>query len=585
MLSVEEIGVIVSKLKDDSFRHLYYEKSREVKRDIRDTFSKEYPPFLDIDRPKESKKNKDYRRKIFQNPAMAHRSRIIDKVTKVEQSEDFLINYPTTETGENPLRDYCENNFNGFNTLTNWMFSLGIYKYGDDPNSVVATLDKNPPERESEGYKPYPYIFGSDDVIWFEKGRYCVVREKDEENDINTRYYLIDDTNYYILEPNVWRTNTELIAVPHNCGEMPAFKIGKYIQEESPKGEILHKSLLTDSLPFFRSAIRRYNDQEVELIHHINTLEWKIAPRKCGNCKGKGEIIETGGKKSCPTCQGKGDMGWNQLDILEIEMQDEKYLEGKKTFPFNQPGGYVPRNIDALKVIIESINNHIDDAYNAIDFGILRKRGIIMAESGEAKQYDRLEFSQKIYSEGRHIIENIMLPIYRYIDRQLFGHNPQSSETRVPEIVIPINFDIMSPEMILDEIKIANEAGMSKEVVGALELKYCKLVNGDKSREAITLSDEINLNPHYGKTVEELVLLYGGGEGSGFNGIKETDFIIACNFKGFIDRAMREFKDWVHKDEKDKFAVLEGYAKEVSEAKSASKLAAVDKEMKLEDAA
>ena len=585
MLNNEELEGVVKRLKDQGFHHYFYDKSVEIADEIEQTFSKAYPKFLDIQRPKESKKNAQYRKDIYLNPAMAHRSRIIDKLVKVEQSEDFLINYPTSQDGYSALKDYCEQNFNGSNTLTNWVFSIGINAFANDPNAVVAVLDKMPPDRESQGHKPYPYVFISSDVVAF-NDKYCVLKEKDEGNATLDTYYILDDTYYYILHPIQWqRTTAELQKVKHNFNGFPAFKIGQYIQEVSPRGERLYKSFFTDAIPFFRSAIRRYNDQEIELIQHINTLEWQIEDKKCTACKGKGHHESKSGPIKCKVCEGVGSITWNQLDILKVPMVEESPTSGnpKRTFPFNAPGGYVPRNIEALKAIRESVDSHIDDAYNALDVGILRKRGIVMAESGEAKQYDRLEFSQKIYSFGRHIIENIMLPIYKMIDAQLFGHTG-ISVSRIPEIVIPINFDIMSPEMILQEIKLAKEGGMSKEVIGSLELKYCKLVNGDNSREAITLSDEINLNPHYGKTVEELMLLY-GGDGSSANATKATDFIIAVNFKGFIDLAMREHQDWVHKEEKDKFNILESYAKEVSAAKGSQKADIVREEIVLEDAA
>lgn len=583
MLNSEELQDVVKKLKDRGFQHYFYTKSVEIAMEIDETFSKDYPKFLAIQRPKESKKNAQYRKDIFLNPAMAHRSRIVDKLVKVEQSEDFLINYPEEETNE--LKKYCEQDFNGYNTLTNWVFTIGITAFANDPNSVIAVLDKTPPERESEGYKPYPYVFSSADVVAC-NNRYCVLKEKDEDNETLDTYYILDDTFYYILRPIEWRgATTELRGIRHHFKGYPAFKIGQYIQEVSPKGERLYKSFFTDAIPFFRSAIRRYNDMEIELIQHINTLEWQIEDKKCSSCKGKGGHNTTAGYQKCAACEGTGAVTWNQLDVLKVPMVEESPTSGnpKRTFPFNAPGGYVPRNIDALNAIRESVDSHIDDAYNALDVGILRKRNLVMAESGEAKQYDRLEFSQKIYSFGRHIIENIMLPIYRMIDAQLFGHTDQK-DGRIPEVVVPINFDIMSPEMILEEIKLAKEGGMSKEVIGALELKYCKLVNGENSREAITLADEINLNPHYGKTVEELMLLY-GGEGSAVNATKETDFIIAVNFKGFIDRAMREHKEWVGKVEAEKFSILEGYAKEVAAAKAPEQAQRVDEEIELEDAA
>lgn len=569
MLTFEEIKDILKSANDTLSRHVYYEKSVLIAEEIRDTFSDNYPKFMNVIRPKEPKKDKDYREAIFKNPVKGHRSRILNKLVKIEQSEDFLVNYQTNESGENPLRDYCENNFNGFNSLINWLFSIGLNTYCDDPNSVVATLDKTPPERQTDGYKPYPYLFKSDDVLKFEKNKYCLLREKDSININENIYYLIDDTNYWIFKEK--DTNNNIILdyvgpIKHYCGEMPAFKIGQHIVEENSKGDQLLKSILSDTIADFRKAIARSSDIDIELNHHIHSLEWRMAPKKCEKCKGKGHFsTKDDANQTCDVCNGKGTLAWGALDILEVDMFEDKFLQGSKSFPFNSPGGYVQRNIDALKELKLSYQEHIDNAYESIDYGILRKKETAANESGLSKQYNRIEFSQRIYSEGRHIIENVLLKIYYYIDCQLFGINPnnQKSFKRIPDVTIPISFDVMSPEMVLDEIKKAKDSGLSQEIIGALELKYAKLVFGELAEETKILEDDIGLNPGFGKTADELVTLYGGGTGSITNAMKEVYFIIAANFKGFINRAMMEDSKWNEKDRSHKYSVLEGYANEI----------------------
>ena len=97
------------------------------------------------------------------------------------------------------------------------------------------------------------------------------------------------------------------------------------------------------------------------------------------------------------------------------------------------------------------------------------------------------------------------MPIYRFIDAQLFGINPENVKVnRIPEVTIPISFDVMSPEMVLEEIKTARDSEMSAEIVKSVELKYCKLVFGENSKESRNIIDEINLNPTLGMTVDEI---------------------------------------------------------------------------------
>ena len=565
MLTITDIQEKLKLILDGQLKHPFYDESVSIAKDISETFGDQYPSFLNLERPKEAKKDKEYRKSVFKNPVKGHLSRILDKLIKVEQSEDFLVNYPLDDSGNNDLRNYCENNFNGSNSLVNWLFTIGVNAYAKTPNAVIAVFDINPPKIQTENYKPYPKIFLESDVLEFVKNKYCVLKQKISDDELN--YFFIDDVAYYIINHNTVgnRERLELTGpILHYCGIMPAIKLGRHIQETDSSDNILFKSLLSDSLPDFKKAISRASDIEIELNHHVHTLEWQMAPKKCPTCKGKKIEDTKDGKVTCRTCEGHGTISWGNLDVLMVDTYEDKFLEGQSKFPFNSPGGFIPRNIAAVQELTKAYYNHIDDAYDAIDFGILRKKDINAAESGLSKQYNRLEFSQRIYSEGRHLIENILIPIYKFIDAQLFGINNENQKfVRIPEITIPISFDVMSPEMVLAEIKTAKDSGMSAEIVKSLELKYCKLVFGDNSKETKNIIDEISLNPTLGMTVSDIISLFGGGAGTSTNGLSETYYIIGANYKAFIDRAIREEMKWENMEAGEKWDILVKYANEL----------------------
>ncbi|MBK9936617.1 MAG: hypothetical protein IPP05_21520 [Cytophagaceae bacterium] len=121
----------------------------------------------------------------------------------------------------------------------------------------------------------------------------------------------------------------------------------------------------------------------------------------------------------------------------------------------------------------------------------------------------------------------------------------------------------MSPEMVLAEIKTAKDSGMSAEIVKSLELKYCKLVFGDNSKETKNIIDEISLNPTLGMSVSDVISLFGGGAGTSTNGLSETYYIIGANFKAFIDRAIREEMKWESMEAVEKWNILVKYANEL----------------------
>ena len=567
MLVFEEIKELLKKVGDKNSRHVFYNESVKIADDIKVLYSEDYPKFLDLNRPKETTKDKNYRKAVYNNPVKSHYGRIVDKKMSIKNSQDYLINYPLDTTGNNPLKDYCESRFGGFGNITDWTFSIAVINESTDPNAVMCVIDKNPPERQTESYKPFPYIFASKDVLFFERNKYCVLKEDNPLNKFTSKYYIIDDVNYWIFEEkeNGGRILTDYIGpIPHFCGEMPAKKIGKYIkQQDSATQEVLLESIFSYTLTDFKRAITRSSDLEVALVHHIHPLDWMMAPKKCQKCNGKGTFAHKDNpKETCDTCNGKGSQGWDALNVMEIDIFQDKWLDGKGTFPFSSPAGTAERNVEAVIAVDTFFNKAIDDAYGSIDFGILRKKDINAAESGEAKKYNRLDYEKKVHSEGEHIIKNIQLPIFKWINSQLFGFI-SANTNYVPEITIPISFDILSPEMILEELKVCEDAGVSKEIKGALEIKYSKLVFGDKSRETQTLLDEINLNPQFGKDTDSIVSFYGTGQGTELNGISEIDYIINASFKSFIDRAYREYPNWISLSETEKMTILVGYANEL----------------------
>jgi len=569
MLVFEEIKELLKKVSEKTSKHIFYDDSVKIADDIKVLYSEDYPKFLDLDRPKESSKDKKYRKEVYNNPVKSHFGRIVDKKMAIKQSQDYLINYPLNANGQNPLKDYCENGYNGFGTITDWVFSIGVINADTDPNAVLCVLDKNPPERQTESFKPFPYIFASKDVLLFERNKYCLLKETSSLNKWINKYYIVDDVNYWIFSENEinGRVTTDFIGpIPHFCGEMPAKKIGKYIKkQDSASNEVLLESMFSYTLTDFKKAIRRSSDLEVALVHHIHPLDWMMAPKKCQTCKGKGKTDPTLEHKNglkCDVCNGKGTQGWDALNVLEIDSFQDKWLDGKATFPFSSPAGTAERNIAAVLAVDTFFNNAIDDGYGAVDMGILRKRDINSAESGEAKKYNRLDYEKKIHSEGEHLIKNIQLPIFKWTSSQLFGVTNDRSNY-VPEITIPISFDILSPEMILEELKICEDAGVSKEIKGALEVKYSALVFGENSRETKTLRDEINLNPLFGKDTDSIVSFYGTGEKTELNGISEIDYILNGSFKSFIDRAYRQYPNWTLLSEEEKHAILVQYANEL----------------------
>jgi predicted Fe-S protein YdhL (DUF1289 family) len=254
--------------------------------------------------------------------------------------------------------------------------------------------------------------------------------------------------------------------------------------------------------------------------------------------------------------------------VIEVDFENDEWMNGQTTFPFASPAGVIERSIEPVKQLVEGYQRLIQEAYDSVDMGLLTKIGA--SQSGIAKEYDRLEFSQKMYAEGRHLIEYILMNCYRFIDAQRYTM-VGLAQKQVPEATIPISFDVMSPALILEELKLAEEAGAGPEVTGQLRIKYSNLIFGKDSEQSKLLIDEYNLDPMYGYSVDERMSLFGIGSGA-MCSFSEEDFVLGNNFRAFIKRAMEENPNWQQLDFSAKREILKTITQELIAAKKPTEM-------------
>ncbi len=596
MLTLAQIEPYLHNKPSKGVYHRYYEQSVRIASDIDAVFGVDYPKYLQVNRPKETKEVKAYRAKIYENVWTGFPERILQKLDKIQQSDDFLINYPTAQRLQQTLKDYCENEISTSRTLQDWFFQTFLRTFLLDPNAVMLVMPQAF-ENEKELAKPLPRLMHCNRVYGYREGKFAallseertVIYDQDgkpckgvsgnvwffldsESYTVarQTRLYPDEAGNWVVCYDILGLTQTDegqpsFAPVLHYCKTMPVLKVGQLIEQTSEDGETLYKSVLSASVPFIKQAQARFNDLQIEFNHHVNSLEWLYDFFRCHNPECDNGQLKNGRNQPCPVCQGSGRRSLSSTETLIVsQMQGDFDKPGE--YPPVPPGGVLQRSIEPAQKLIEYIDKLDSQAWQAIDMN--GQSGVGLNQSGKAKELDREAENTKIRSVAMYLIRVAMQSCFEWISSQRYAqyYGTDYAAEIVPAITVPFNLNLLDASFVQQELKSAKENGMSAVLLGKLSQTYIEKSFGKTSQEmqverAIQKHDRL-----YGYTVSEKAVIFGGGKHSPTMAISYEDYIISLNAFGFIGRAVEENATFFGQDYQAQRRVLVAYAQEVVKA-------------------
>lgn len=540
---------------------------------------------IECRRPNEPLEVKDYRKIIWVPKTKPTFSRIVSSLSKIRRSPDWSIkytgiqNFPKIREGET-LEDYSEKNFPYFQSVTNWMFSVCLKKYLTDPNGVILVMPLETEVEPTEYLRPYPTIFDCCDVVEFvaedhailnnPAGCYYQVRDRNKNKMVRGKSYFVVDTVSIIKYDQIdAKGNMTLVSeYQHGLGRLPVFKIGGVICE-SQGSNYMYESRINGILPELDEAVREYSDLQAAKVLHVYPERWEYTSHECTTCKGTGRRQNpawfTGCDASiqsqidCLTCSGRGYIASGPYSKLLVKPADM----GKQQLP-TPPAGYVEKDSEIVKLMDESVRQHIYDALASINFQELAS--VPMSQSGIAKAVDRDEQNNTVHAIAEDIVK-IMDQLYslnadyRYMDIYSF----EEIEAMLPAIAVPEKFDLFSIANLQDDLKKAKDSKMNPVTLNAMEVDYAgKLFNTDHSiRDMVALT--IKLDPLPGISEDEKMSRLSN------KGILPESYIISSNINEFVQRAIEEDPTFPTKPLQEQKAIILEYATEVMDKLDTSK--------------
>lgn len=559
-------------------KHFYHKKSVDNCADFKTHADGIYPiRLIDERRPNEPLEVKEYREKIWVPKTKPTFSRVISSLGKIRRSPDWSIKYPTEPAfnlireGET-LEDYCEKNFPYFESFTNWLFSVCLKPYLTDPNGVILIWPLTTEVEQTDFLQPYPVIFECCDVVEFEAEDHAVLNDPEgcyymakrgnrtvEEK--GKAFYVVDSVSIQKHEQVDSKGTMKIVMdYTHGLGYMPCFKLGGVICE-SQGSEYLYESRISGILPELNEAVREYSDLQAAKVLHVYPEKWQYTSNECATCMGTGQRPNTSwydgcaatipASVECHICKGHGYVSagpYAQQLVKPAEM-------GKQQIP-TPPAGYVEKDVEIVKLMGDSVRQHIYDGLSAINFQELAE--VPMAESGVAKQVDRDEQNNTVHAIAEDLVK-IMDRSYAIIADYRYMHLYSFEEIgeMLPAIAVPEKYDLFSISNLQNDLKLAKDTKLNPVIQNAMEVDYAgKLFNNDSSiRDLVALT--IKLDPLPGLSEDEKMSRLSN------KGILPQSYIISSNVTEFVQRAIDEEKDFSGKKLKEQKAVMMKYADEV----------------------
>jgi len=519
-------------------------------------------------RPSESEKVKDYRKKIYVPITKKSVGKVINSLSKIRRSQDWNIQFdpdsvPKSIAENETLEEYCENNYPGFTSLTNWAFNELLIRSLIDANAVCAVILKSLPANRAEYVKPEVEIFSSKQILSYSQGEYYALQSSDVVvyKSGNNRsyegkvYYIITDTQIARYEEKSGNY-VQTILYDHNFGELPVFKVGG-VYFDRKNNDIIQESRIAPMVPFLDEAAREYSDLQAEIVQHIHSERYTYTNTECPACKGAGvshEKDETGSFKKCSRCEGHGSIAnvspYGELVVTAGRKLDEYQLPVP-------PRGYVQKSTDIARLQDERVRNHIYDALSAINMEFLAETPL--NQSGTAKEVDRDELNTFVNSVAEDIVmvlDNVYYYIcqYRY---SLIVPDKALRDKMLPVIAVPERFDLLNTSVLVNDIQTAKNANVNPLLIKHMEIELARKKYNAEPKVAYEVECMFELDPLYGYSQSDKMTMLSN------SGITEKDYVISCNISQFIQRAFNEEKDFITKSFGDRKKIISAYADEI----------------------
>lgn len=182
-----------------------------------------------------------------------------------------------------------------------------------------------------------------------------------------------------------------------------------------------------------------------------------------------------------------------------------------------------------------------------------------LVQSGISKEVDRDDMNTFFHAIAEDIIRFFDKCYEICCDYRYSGivSDEEQRDEMLPVIPVPEKYDILSETYLVQEIKMLKDAGIEPEIINSALKEYVnKKFFADPETHNL-ISNILDLDPCSSRTEDAIVVQLTN------DGIEHRDYILHCNIRPFVLRAVAENPDFFSLDLEKRKDVVLGYADEI----------------------
>jgi hypothetical protein len=524
---------------------------------------------LDRARPNEEGNITKYRKENYEPITKSAADKSITITSKIFNPNLYSIRWEKGEQANksaDELKTYSLDYYPEYNSVVNYTKEVLLRKMLADPNAIVAVTTE-PTEDENKRVKPVMKIYGSPSIWYYDEDHYLVNTGVEDDIIYYFDYYDKDMTISFTAYIKAEGANRRVIInedkrYVYELETIPVWKL-RGMSDSMDTGEVMFKSFFSAAVPYWNNAIIHESDVFAAYIRHLFPQRYELSETcqykqdingMLQKCSGGKLNDGSGGYINCPNCSGSGYQPISAYGVYRYSK--DKLSDG--TQMGIDPVGYINVPIDATKMLEERANSQIAKGMWAINMDIEDKVGEV--QSGVAKVIDRSAQYDTLSTIAGVVFDIHLTNWFYYANALMFGvetiakgNDKKEIDKNLPQINKPTHFDIASVTELVESFKASNDSGLDSNY---LQMKQIEI----QSRDLTTNPDLkmftvmiLELDPLPRMPSEDVDRNVSRGY------IRKVDAVIHFNIKAFVERAIRENRDFAKLPREQQIAILEKY--------------------------
>jgi hypothetical protein len=423
------------------------------------------------------------------------------------QDNNWSIIYPKEEEDYN---DYITDGIDVFKSIEDYVKNLIPTMRSKDANGVI-TFEIKPPKMvevngelvpdDTERLEPQPKYYSSAHVVAWEWNSYgmfesyekSVVEYNGKAQKIGRVFYFYDDVNIWKIEQVgkfIDYSFSYEVIYEHGLGMFPCKKLAG-VPSILKDGSIYYTSRFYYSVDLLDWSLLYSNYLNVSIANTCFPFRWMVGD-ECDFTDGNGVGCFNGkiGDSNCPSCAGSG------MKVRTSPMKT--YLLKKKTgqddgdTSFPEPIGFVSPKTDTLEFVKQTAAQYTQDARSMLH--------IHTSNTDTKGKEDMTATGMAIDLKAMYAFvqpdSNQTFDVFQFLLDVIGKVRTENPEFEGAKLIYPQTFDFRTDADILEDIRVARDAGAPTHIIHTLIYQYISSrfyaeLDTAKVSELITSADRL----------------------------------------------------------------------------------------------